>query len=143
MGAQNMAKAVLPHLRRAENSSIVNVASVFGAVGRRGMGQYDASKAALISLTKTLAAEEAEHGIRANSVCPGSVWTPYTASRAAARGMTEEDLRDTGAVPSLLNRWAEPKEIAFPILWLASAEASFITGTTLMVDGGFSTVVRA
>lgn len=138
MGAQNMTKAALPALRQSDGASIVNVSSVFGLVGRRGMGQYDATKAALVSLTRTLAVEEADHGVRVNAVCPGSVWTPYTASRAGARGMTEEELRQRGAAPALIDRWAEPGEIAFPILWLASEEASFITGTCLVVDGGLS-----
>jgi meso-butanediol dehydrogenase/(S,S)-butanediol dehydrogenase/diacetyl reductase len=52
--------------------------------------------------------------------------------------MTEKELRDKGAIRALLNRWAEPEEIAYPILWLASEEASFITGTSLTVDGGYS-----
>ncbi len=138
LGAQNMIKAALPKLRRSPAASIVNVSSVFAGVGRRGMGQYDATKAAQVSLTRTLAAEEADNGIRVNAVCPGSVWTSYTASRAEARGMTENELRKSGAVPAPINRWAEPDEIAYPILWLASHEASFITGTCLMVDGGLS-----
>ena len=102
------------------------------------MGQYDATKAGIISITRTLAAEEAENGIRVNAVCPGSTWTAYTASRANERKMSDEELYASGAAPSLLNRWAEPNEIAYPILWLASNEASFITGTCLMVDGGLS-----
>lgn len=138
MGAQNMTKAALPVLRQSDGASVVNVSSVFGLVGRQGMGQYDATKAALVSLTRTYAVEEADHGVRVNAVCPGSVWTRYTASRAEARGMTEEELRQTGAAPALIDRWAEADEIAYPILWLASSEASFITGTCLAVDGGLS-----
>lgn len=138
LGTQNMSKAAIPFLRRSQGASIINISSVFAGVGRRGMGQYDATKAALISLTRTLAAEEADNGIRVNAVCPGSVWTPYTASRAEARGMTEKELRKSGAMASLINRWAAPDEIAYPVLWLASDEASFITGTCLMVDGGLS-----
>jgi meso-butanediol dehydrogenase/(S,S)-butanediol dehydrogenase/diacetyl reductase len=138
LGTQNLLKAALPSLRKKSGSSVVIVSSVFAGVGRRGMGQYDATKAALISLTRTLAVEESDYGIRVNAVCPGSVWTPYTVSRAEARGMTEKELRDKGAIRALLNRWAEPEEIAYPILWLASEEASFITGTSLTVDGGYS-----
>lgn len=136
LGTQNMVKASLPWLRQSEAASIVILSSVFAAVGRGGMGQYDATKAALLSLARTYAVEEAEHGIRVNAVCPGSTWTPYTASRANARGMTEAELRASGAVPSLMNRWAEPREIAYPVLWLACAEASFVSGTCLTVDGG-------
>lgn len=137
VAAATCAKATLPWLRQRKGA-IVNVASAFALFGRRGFGQYDASKAALVSLTRTLAAEEAVAGVRVNAVCPGSVLTPYTLGRAGARGMTEEELRAKGAVPSLLARWATPEEIAWPILWLASDEASFITGAVLPVDGGVS-----
>jgi 2-hydroxycyclohexanecarboxyl-CoA dehydrogenase len=140
LGVANCCQAALPALRRAGGASIVNVSSVFGVVGRKGMGQYDATKAAILGLTRALAAEEAEHGVRVNSVCPGSTLTPFTLGRAKARGMTEEELRVTGFTPSLLNRWATPEEIAYPVLWLASDEASFITGAVLMADGGLSAI---
>lgn len=131
-------RAALPHLRKSAAGSIVNVASVFAIAGRGNMGEYDASKAAILALTRVLACEEAAHGIRVNAVCPGSTWTPWTYGRAAARGMSLEDLKAKGAVPCPLGRWAEADEIAFPILWLASGEASFITGVALPVDGGLA-----
>ena len=140
LGVANCSQAALPALRKAGAASIVNLSSVFGVVGRKGMGQYDATKAAILSLTRTLAAEEAEHGIRVNAVCPGSTLTPFTLGRAKTRGMTEDELRAKGFAPALLNRWAAPEEIAYPILWLASDEASFITGSALMVDGGLSAI---
>jgi 2-hydroxycyclohexanecarboxyl-CoA dehydrogenase len=140
LGVANCCQAALPALRRAERASIVNVSSVFAVVGRKGMGQYDATKAAILGLTRALAVEEAEHGVRVNSVCPGSTLTPFTLGRAKARGMTEEDLRVKGFAPSLLNRWATPEEIAYPVLWLASDEASFITGAVLIADGGLSAI---
>jgi 2-hydroxycyclohexanecarboxyl-CoA dehydrogenase len=140
LGVANCCQAALPALRRAGGASIVNMSSVFGVVGRRGMGQYDTTKAAILALTRALAAEEAEYGIRVNAVCPGSTLTPFTLGRAKARGMTEEELRAKGFVPSLLNRWATPDEIAYPVLWLASDEASFITGAALMADGGLSAI---
>jgi 2-hydroxycyclohexanecarboxyl-CoA dehydrogenase len=140
LGVANSCQAALPALRKANGASIVNVSSVFGVVGRKGMGQYDATKAAILGLTRALAAEEAEHGIRVNAVCPGSTLTPFTLSRAKARGMTEEELKLKGFAPSLLNRWATPAEIAYPVLWLASNEASFITGAVLIADGGLSAI---
>jgi 2-hydroxycyclohexanecarboxyl-CoA dehydrogenase len=140
VGVANCCQAILPTLRRTRGASIVNVSSVFAVVGRKGMGQYDATKAAILALTRALAAEEAQHGVRVNAVCPGSTLTPFTLGRAKARGMTEEELRLKGFVPSLLNRWATPEEIAYPVLWLASDEASFITGAVLMADGGLSAV---
>jgi 2-hydroxycyclohexanecarboxyl-CoA dehydrogenase len=137
-GLAMCARAALPHLRKSGSGSIVNVASVFALAGRANMGAYDASKAAVLALTRVLACEEAPHGIRVNAVCPGSTWTPWTWGRAEARGMSREELKAKGAAPSLLGRWAEAEEIAFPILWLASSEASFITGVALPVDGGLS-----
>jgi len=129
-------KAALPALRQAGNASIVNVSSVYGVMGRAGMGQYDATKAAVLGLTRALAVEEAAHGIRVNAVCPGGTITPYHIGRAASRGLTEAQLRETGGSESLIKRWAEPREIAYPILFLACDESSFVTGTTLLVDGG-------
>jgi meso-butanediol dehydrogenase/(S,S)-butanediol dehydrogenase/diacetyl reductase len=137
-GLAMCARAALQSLRKSKDGSIVNVSSVFAIAGRRNMGQYDASKAAILALTRVLACEEAKFGIRVNAVCPGSTWTPWTYGRAEARGMSLEDLKAKGAVPCLLGRWAEPEEIAFPILWLASSEASFITGVALPVDGGLT-----
>jgi meso-butanediol dehydrogenase/(S,S)-butanediol dehydrogenase/diacetyl reductase len=138
VGLSNCCAAALPFLRRSGQASIVNVLSVFALVGRTNMGLYDATKAAALAMTRVLACEEAAHGVRVNAVCPGSTLTPWTEGRAAARGMTLEELRDTGAMPNLLGRWAEADEIAYPILWLASAEASYITGVALPIDGGLS-----
>ena len=137
-GLAMCARAALPNLRKSKSGSIVNVSSVFALAGRENMGQYDASKAAILALTRVLACEEAKYRIRVNAVCPGSTWTPWTYGRAEARGMSLEELKAKGAVPCLLGRWAEPEEIAAPILWLASDEASFITGVTLPVDGGLA-----
>lgn len=95
----------------------MNVSSVYGVMGRPGMGQYDTTKAAVLGLTRARAVEEAPHGIRVNAVCPGST-----------------------ANENLLGRWVEPREIARPILFLACEESSYITGATLMVDAGKSIV---
>ena len=100
------------------------------------MGQYDATKAAIISLTRTWAWEEAGYGIRVNAVCPGGTLTPYHVARYRDQGVSEETLQAKQADACLLGRWAEAREIAYPILWLASDEASFVTGAALMVDGG-------
>jgi meso-butanediol dehydrogenase/(S,S)-butanediol dehydrogenase/diacetyl reductase len=139
LGAVHCSRAALPALRRqgsASLASIVNVSSTYAVVGRKGFAAYDASKAALLSLTRSLAWEEAAHGVRVNAVCPGGTLTPYTIGRAAQRGLSESDLRAGSKPDTLLGRWAEPMEVAWPVLWLASDEASFMTGTSLMVDGG-------
>ena len=129
-GTVNVIRAALSALRAAGRSSIVNVSSCYAETGRANMGLYDATKAALLSLTRTLAFEEVRHGIRVNAVTPGSTLTDYHVSR----GRKADEVR----TDCLLARWATPAEIAYPILWLASDEASYITGTALAVDGGLS-----
>jgi 2-hydroxycyclohexanecarboxyl-CoA dehydrogenase len=131
-------RAALPALRRSGRGTIVNISSVYGVIGRAGMGQYDTSKAAVLGLTRALAVEEAPHGIRVNAVCPGGTITPYHIRRAADRGVSEADLRAERKGENLLGRWAEPREVAFPILFLACDESSYVTGATLMVDAGRS-----
>jgi NAD(P)-dependent dehydrogenase (short-subunit alcohol dehydrogenase family) len=74
--------------------------------------------------------------VRANAVCPGLTLTPFHVRRAAAQGKTEHDLRQEIVGNNLQKRWADPPEVAFPILWLASDEASFVNGAAFMVDGG-------
>ena len=138
IGCANYAKAALPALRLSGKGSIVNVASCYAVTGRKGMGLYDATKAAQLAMTRTLAFEEAAHGVRVNAVCPGSTLTDFHINKATAAGKDIEKLKTERQTTSLLGRWASPEEIAAPILWLASDEASFITGTSLMVDGGLS-----
>ena len=102
------------------------------------MGLYDARKAGMLAMTRTLAFEESGHGVRVNAVCPGSTLTDFHVQRAGAAGKSVDTLKAERHDTSLIGRWADPEEIGWPILWLASDEASFITGATLMVDGGLS-----
>jgi 2-hydroxycyclohexanecarboxyl-CoA dehydrogenase len=136
IGTANYCRAALPALRNAGGGSIVNVSSCYAVTGRKGMGLYDATKAAMLAMTRTLAFEEAPFGVRANAVCPGSTLTDFHVDRAKTAGKSVDALKTERNDTSLIGRWAAPEEIAWPILWLASSEASFITGTTLMVDGG-------
>jgi 2-hydroxycyclohexanecarboxyl-CoA dehydrogenase len=130
-----LAREALPDLRAARGS-IVNVSSTHAFNPRAGMGQYDVTKAGIVSLTRTLAFEEAAHGVRVNAVCPGATFTPFHKKRAEALGRTQGDVDREAETTCLMRRWATPREIAFPILWLASDEASYITGAALMADGG-------
>jgi 2-hydroxycyclohexanecarboxyl-CoA dehydrogenase len=127
----SMVRAALPALRRSGRASIVNVASTGAVFGRKGMAAYDSSKAALLGFTRTIAHEEAENGIRANAICPGYTRTTFHLNRLG------EEAVDKIVPPCVMKRWADPKEIAFPLLWLASDEASYMTGATIMVDGGY------
>lgn len=140
VGITNYCHAALPHLRSTGHGSIVNVSSCYAVKGRKGMALYDATKAAQLALTRSLACEEAVHGVRVNAVCPGSTLTDFHVGRAHKIGKSVEQLKSERQDTSLLRRWATPEEIAWPILWMASSEGSFITGSTLMVDGGLHIV---
>jgi NAD(P)-dependent dehydrogenase (short-subunit alcohol dehydrogenase family) len=129
-------REAITDLRASGRGSIINISSTHAVNPRAGMGQYDVTKAGIVSLTQTLAFEEAQHGVRVNAVCPGLTLTPFHLRRAQAAGRTRGDLDREAAEGCLLGRWADPREIAYPILWLASDEASYITGSVLMVDGG-------
>jgi NAD(P)-dependent dehydrogenase (short-subunit alcohol dehydrogenase family) len=130
-----LSREALPALRRSKGN-IVNVSSTHAVNPRAGMGQYDVAKAGILSLTRTLAFEEAPHQVRVNAVCPGLTLTPFHVRRFASQGKSEHDLRAEKVDHNLQRRWADPREVAHPILWLASDEASFVTAATLMVDGG-------
>lgn len=136
VGNANFCRAALPLLRQSGRGSIVNVSSCYAVKGRKGMALYDATKAAIVAMTRTLAFEEAHNKIRVNVVCPGSTLTDFHVNRTKAAGKSVDDLKTQRQDTSLIGRWADPLEIAYPILWLASDEGSFITGTTLVVDGG-------
>ena len=131
-----MAREALPRLRKSEAGSIVNVSSTHAFHPRVGMGQYDVTKAGIVSLTKTLAFEEAQNKVRVNAICPGATLTPFHIKRAVEARKSGIEIDHQRYEQNLLKRWADPVEIAYPILWLASSEASFVTGSCLMVDAG-------
>ena len=131
-----LTQAAIEDLRSSGRGSVVNVSSTHAVNPRAGMGQYDVTKAGIVSMTKTLAFEEARHGIRANAVCPGLTFTPFHRRRAEAAGRTQDDINREAEGGCLMGRWADPMEIAYPVLWLASDEASYMTASVIMVDGG-------
>ena len=124
-------QVVAREMRERGSGAIVNMASTNGILGEPGLAPYNASKAGVVLLSKTMAIELAPHNIRVNSVCPGFIFTDL----ALEGGMSEEEIRAyTSKIP--LNRYGRVEEVANAFAFLASDEASFITGTELVVDGG-------
>jgi NAD(P)-dependent dehydrogenase (short-subunit alcohol dehydrogenase family) len=142
-GARRVCEAALPHLVE-QRGSVVNVSSVSAFHPHAGGTAYTVSKAGLVMLTKQLALEYGRQGVRANAVCPGWVRTDMGDSSmdylADAHGLTREEAYDLTARYLPLGRVAEPEEIAAACLFLASDDASYVTGETLMVDGGGTVV---
>ncbi len=127
-------KLVIPHMVKQGGGAIVNVASVAGLVGFTGLSAYNASKAGIILLTKTVALENATIPIRVNAVCPGVIKTPMV------ERMTKGDktLEEQFSAMEPVKRMGLPEEIAQAIVWLSSASASFVTGHAMVVDGGLT-----
>ena len=121
-------------MRKAGGGSIVNISSVAGLTGGTGSAAYRASKGAVRLFTKSTAIQYAKEGIRANSVHPGVIDTPMTAPNLLA----DEDSRNRSAARHPLGRVGRPEDVAFGVLFLASDESSFMTGSELVIDGGLT-----
>jgi 2-deoxy-D-gluconate 3-dehydrogenase len=127
--------AIGPHMLERGSGSVINIASVAGVLSAPFLSPYGAAKAGMISLTRSLAVEWAERGVRVNALCPG--WTATDLNR---------NLWEDGAVgkqmidPVPMKRWGLPTEMAGPAVFLASAASSYMTGQVLVVDGGQTAV---
>ncbi|WP_421999845.1 SDR family NAD(P)-dependent oxidoreductase [Reyranella sp.] len=132
------AKAAVPLMRKGNGGAIVNVASVRSVVAGGGNLQYDTTKAAIAGLTRALAADHSSEGIRVNAVGPGPIFTPFHARRIAAAGETVEQYNAQAARGTMMKRPGRAEEVAAAILFLASDDASYVTGTLLFVDGGMT-----
>lgn len=132
-GVIRLAREGFPLLRVSGNAALVNLASIMGDHGMRQLVAYSATKGAVIALTKGLAVEYASFGIRVNALCPGFVETALTA-RVLKRPEFAKALIDK----TPMRRFGRAEEIAAAVVFLASDEASFITGATLAVDGGMT-----
>lgn len=127
-------------MKRSGGGAIVNLASISSFVAQPQFVTYSATKAAILQMTRNMAMDLAPHGIRVNCVCPGTILTRASRDHMARAGMTPEEFTAAEAPKHLLNRVGTPREVAWAILFLASSEASFVTGTHLMVDGGYTAV---
>ncbi len=135
--------AFLPGMLESGGGSIVNIASVSGSVlGVPNRYVYGATKAAVIGLTKAVAADFIKRGIRCNAICPGTVQSPSLddriAAQAKAQGKSEAEVRQAFVDRQPMGRLGAAEEVAAAAVYLASDDSAFTTGTTMMIDGGFA-----
>lgn len=134
-GTFRVCRAFGRSMAAAGRGSMIGFSSIRAQTTEPGQGAYAATKAATIMLFKTLAAELGSSGVRANTIAPGVVDTPLTAPIKA-----QNEWHDAYARKTVLGRWAEPSELVGAVVYLASDAASYVTGTTLFVDGGWTAV---
>jgi NAD(P)-dependent dehydrogenase (short-subunit alcohol dehydrogenase family) len=133
-----MSKEVVPIMLKQKKGVIVNNASCSGLVGDRNAIAYNTSKGAVVLMTKCLALDYCQKNIRVNCVCPGEIDTPMFRQEARARKMPVEEYRKQLSECHPIGRLGVPREVANAVLFLASDDASFITGTSFSVDGGYT-----
>ncbi|HVE99425.1 MAG TPA: SDR family NAD(P)-dependent oxidoreductase [Mycobacteriales bacterium] len=129
----HVCQAIGPHLLERRRGSVINVASIAGLGGTPALAPYGASKAAVISLTRSLAMEWAHAGVRVNALCPG--WTATDLNKVF---WSDEVVGAKFVERVPMQRWATPEEMVGPALFLASDSASYVTGQALVVDGGMT-----
>ena len=131
-------RAVVPYLQQAGGGSIINLSSIYGIIGAPDLPPYHASKGAVRLMTKTDALLYAGDGIRVNSVHPGYVWTPLVENLAHDAGQEPGEFREQLAAKHPIGRVGDPRDIAMGVVYLASDEAAFVTGSELVIDGGYT-----
>jgi len=136
-GAFNVTKAFIGSMLARRTGTIVNMASIGGVLGIADRLAYCTTKFALVGLTKALAIDHATQGIRVNCVCPGRVETPFVTARLREYPDPDAAYRQMSATQAI-GRMGRPEEIAAAVLYLASDEAAFVTGSALIIDGGWS-----
>ena len=137
MGTSLMAKHVVPQMKKLGGGSIINFSSVSGFVGQANFATYNATKFAIRGLTKCWAQDLAPFGIRVNTICPGYIYTSAFINSCQKLGLDIEAENRRASAMHLLNRQGRPEEVAATVTFLASDEASFMTGSDLVVDGGY------
>jgi 2-keto-3-deoxy-L-fuconate dehydrogenase len=136
-GTFNLCKAFVPAMLERGKGSVINLASVSGVIAVRERLAYNVTKHAIVGLTKSLALDHSHQGVRFNAICPGRVETPFVKARIAQYPDPEKAYREMSAT-QLTGRMARPDEIAAAALYLAADESAMVTGSNLMIDGGWS-----
>jgi NAD(P)-dependent dehydrogenase (short-subunit alcohol dehydrogenase family) len=137
VGTSLCTRYAVESMKRRGGGAIVNLGSISSFVAQPQFMTYNATKAAIVSMTRCMALDLAPDNIRVNCVCPGTIRTAATDRHMAHVGISEEQFLAENAPLHLLNRIGQPREVAYAILFLASDEASFITAESLVVDGGY------
>jgi len=135
-GTLNVTRVYLPDMVARRKGAIVNMASVAGLVGIQDRLAYATTKFAVVGMTKCMALDHAASGVRINCICPGRVETPWVSARVKEYPDPEKAYREMAATQAM-GRMGKPEEIAAAALYLASDEASFVTGSALAIDGGW------
>lgn len=130
-------KHAVPYMMQVNGGSIINLSSIYGLIGAPDVPPYHASKGAVRLMAKTDALLYAKHGIRVNSVHPGFIWTPMVENYLRSQGDLDDGRKSVAALHPL-GRVGGPDDIAYGILYLASDEAKFVTGSELVIDGGYT-----
>jgi NAD(P)-dependent dehydrogenase (short-subunit alcohol dehydrogenase family) len=136
-GPFNLCKAFVPAMLERKRGSVINLASVGGVLAVRDRLAYTITKHAVVGLTKALALDHSHRGVRFNAICPGRVETPFVKSRLAEYSDPEKAYREMSAT-QLNGRMATPVEVAAAALYLAADESAMVTGSNLLIDGGWS-----
>jgi 2-keto-3-deoxy-L-fuconate dehydrogenase len=136
-GTFNLCKAFVPGMLERKRGSVVNIASVAGVVAVRDRLAYTVSKHAIVGLTRALALDHSHTGVRFNAICPGRVETPWVQARVKEYPDPEKAYREMSST-QLNGRMATPEEIAAAALYLAADESAMVTGSNLMIDGGWT-----
>src|SRR5579883_1298973 len=138
IGTSMVTKYAVEHMKKSGGGAIVNLASISSFVAQPNFFAYSATKAAILQLTRNMAMDLAPFNIRVNCVCPGTILTAASRRHMESVGMTFEQFNAEEGAKTFLKRVGQPREVAYPILFLASEEASYITGASLMIDGGYT-----
>lgn len=138
VGTAMVTKYAVERMKAAGGGAVVNLASISGFIAQPNFFAYSSTKAAILQMTRNMAMDLAPFKIRVNSICPGTILTAASYRHMQTVGMTLEQFDREEGAKAFLKRIGQPREVAYAILFLASDEASYITGASLMVDGGLT-----